>query len=742
MLLMLIPLIGYSQQSNKSEIQLMDQEENTPIHEVKYTYGDQSGVSDENGLIYFTLTADDTMELRHPDYGEWTWTKTQLEELAVRKVFYRKNNVLQLFPVTVIAVKPDQQPTDKVSLDYQAHMAHDGAAILEQIPAFSSIRKGGNYGNDPVFRGYKYDQLNIVMNGAQSATAACPNRMDPPTSQMSPNMIDRVEVLKGPHALRYGSGFGATINFLPPALRFSEKLDVYGRVSGGFESNGLIKRSEGQIGLSTKRVDFNILGAWASGNDYLTGNRETVQSDFTRSSFGANLGVKLSEKHQLRLSSNYNIARDADFPALPMDLREDDTYLFSLRHDADLQRKHLKNWNTTIFGSFVQHLMDNGLKPDEGKMVNAVTDATTRNYGGRSETKWRMKNSWLYAGVDFRAEEASGVRTREFIMGPMMGNVLEDNVWQDGSILKYALFGEYKSKTEAFSYVISTRIEHNMAQIDDVAAGFLNVNPRTSSSQINPSISFGMNKSIDHSKFGVWLGRVQRSGSLTERFINFFPVGQDPYELVGNPDLAPEVNNQLDLTYTWEKKKTMINVDIFGSYLQDMILSSIDTSIAPKLPMSPGVRRFSNIESGFKTGFEIEWAQELVWNMYHNFSVAYTYAQDLSRNEPLPEIPPLDIRYTLRGNYLKEKLHPKVSARYVATQDRISLEYGETVTPDFVLLDLGVEYVLNKYIRLGGGVNNLLDENYYEHLNRSVRGTPDPIYAMGRNFFVNVSVSF
>jgi iron complex outermembrane receptor protein len=49
----------------------------------------------------------------------------------------------------------------------------------------------------------------------------------------------------------------------------------------------------------------------------------------------------------------------------------------------------------------------------------------------------------------------------------------------------------------------------------------------------------------------LWLGRAQRSGSLTERFINYFPVGQDPYEMLGNPQLLPEVNNQADLTFAW-----------------------------------------------------------------------------------------------------------------------------------------------------------------------------------------------
>ena len=250
-----------------------------------------------------------------------------------QKVLYRQNSIINLYPVTVIALRPKSSPAEALELDYQEHLAHDGASVLNQNPALNSIRKGGGYGFDPVFRGFKYDQLNIVLNGAQSATAACPNRMDPPTSQMAPNMLDRIEILKGPYALRYGTGFGATINFVPVKLRFTDESDVYGRVSSGYEGNGSIFRNEGQLGYSGKNHDVAFFASWSQGDDYTAGNGQTIQSDFNRGSFGTNLGFRLSEANQLRVSAIYNVARDADFAALPMDLRDDDTWMFNARHD-------------------------------------------------------------------------------------------------------------------------------------------------------------------------------------------------------------------------------------------------------------------------------------------------------------------------------------------------------------------------------------------------------------------------
>jgi iron complex outermembrane receptor protein len=226
------------------------------------------------------------------------------------------------------------------------------ADLFNAINGFSVIKRG-NYAIDPTFRGNQYEQLNIQYDGGTKAMHACPNRMDPPTSQMAPNMMDRIEILKGPHALRFGTGFGATINFIPAKLRFSSEPDFYGRLSGGYESNGNLLRGESQFGLSSEKYDVSFFGSWSQGDDYTTGNNETVQSDFNRGSFGTNIGIKLASNQQLRLSATYNRARDADFPALPMDLREDDTWMFNARHDIQFEGKKLQSWNTTVFGSFV-----------------------------------------------------------------------------------------------------------------------------------------------------------------------------------------------------------------------------------------------------------------------------------------------------------------------------------------------------------------------------------------------------
>jgi iron complex outermembrane receptor protein len=519
---------------------------------------------------------------------------------------------------------------------------------------------------------------------------------------------------------------------------------VYGRLSGGFESNGNILRSEGLLGFSGKRYDLGLFASWSGGEDYTSGEDHVIPSGFQRGSFGSRLGLKLTENQVLKLTLTRNIARNADFAALPMDLRKDDTWLFNADHEILFSNRLLKSWNTSVYGSFVNHLMDNFDKKLDPRMVNAETQATTQNYGGRSEGTWRFEHSLLYTGMDFRVEGADGVREREFLMGPMQGKILRDNVWQEGRITRAGLFTEYHLQSLGINWVFSGRLELNASRLQDPDPEFAELYPENEATQANPGISIGGTKRIGE-KFstGLWLGRAHRSGSLTERFINYFPVGQDPYEMLGNPILDPEINNQADLNFQWKSEFTSLKLDLFTAYLQDFISSSIDTSLSPRLPSSPGVRRYVNLDKAIKAGFEASWGQRLFVGLTHQLSIAYTYGQDLIRKEPLPEVAPLDLRYHLSGSYLKNLLQPYTSLRFAMEQERISSEFGETVTPSFFIVDLGLSLRINRMIGIRAGVQNLLDELYYEHLNRSVRSaSPFPIYAPGRSFFLSFNLDF
>ncbi|MGK7397351.1 MAG: TonB-dependent receptor domain-containing protein [Candidatus Cyclobacteriaceae bacterium M3_2C_046] len=733
----LIPDQGLAQEQEK--IQLIDQISGKALIYAHFVYGAQKGISDQDGFITLQYLPGQNLLISHVEMGKIRISAPQLDQaFRDNKLNLAKGNPIQLQPVTVMGLR-NRQPDHLVTMSDHDKLSHDAGAVLEQLPAISVIKKSASYGWDPVLRGFKYDQLNLVIDGLQTANAACPNRMDPPASQIPLNQIQKVEVIKGPHALRYGPSFGGTINFITSPPTFGP-LKPVSRLSTSYESNGNIFRTEGLIGLQSEAVNFSLNGAWSQGNDYQDGVGNEVPAEFKKGSFGTNLNWKIKPNQLVSLSATRNLARDIEFAALPMDLVSDDTWLLRAGYEVNYQDQLISDWKTSVFYTSVDHLMDNLGKPMDPRTVNAVTPAQTTTFGGRTETKLQYSHAYLYLGADVRVETANGTRTREMLMGPMAGKIFEDNVWQEGKISRSGIFGEYHLIMNQINLVFSGRLDVNTASIKDQAEEFGQNYATTSETQYNPHLSAGMQADLsDQFHFGVWLGRSQRSGNMSERYINYFPVGLDPYELIGNPNLDPEINNQIDINLGFEAKKARIELNYFAAYLQNFITSEIQSELTPRLPKSPGVRQFVNLEEAFMTGFELSYQQS--WNQYlqHHLSLAYTYGKDLSRADPLPEIPPFDARFSISGSFFKDKLKPLASLRHVFEQDRISSIYGETTTPAFSLVDLKTTYALSDKISAAAGINNLFDEAYYEHLTRAVLGRENAIYAPGRNFYITLS---
>ncbi|MDE0561740.1 TonB-dependent receptor [Algoriphagus sp. NF] len=726
----------------KINFQLLDSDQQFPIVGVSYSYGSQSGISDAEGRLSLKWEEKTILYLNHLSYGRWFLSPEKILDAAKTGFSYRKETTIGLQPVSVISIKMTDEKDKKIVLSDQERLHHDAGAILMLNPVVSGIRKGSNFAFDPVMRGFKYDQLNVVINGIQTANAACPNRMDPPTSQVALNRIQQVEILKGPHALRYGIGLGGTINYIPEKPNFGSNPGTYGQISSLYESNGNIWRNEGRVGFQGSNYDIGVLGSYSSGSDYQAGNGEMIPGNFKRGTVGIYGDLQVSKRDLLQVSLNRNFARDVDFPSLAMDLRTDDTWMGSVFHTRTIEGQKLVSWTNSAYFSRVDHLMDNLLRDLNPRMVNASTPAITQNWGIRTEGTWTFEQGKLYAGIDHRSESAEGSRTREMLMGPMAGRVFTDNVWQDSNIQKTGVFANYIFTLGSSTLNASTRLEVNQAQALDPAEEFIQLNPETKNTQVNPGISLGWQHSLGKAwSLGIWAASVQRSGSLLERYINFLPVGLDPWEMVGDPQINPETNNQIDLVVGFEREKVFAEVTLFGSYLTNYI-SSVKTDLNPRLPSSPGVRRFVNLDEALKAGVEVTFRHQIIPNLSHSLDLAYTYGKDLGLDAPLPEIAPLDVRYRMMGQFVEGKLQTGLNFRFVSQQNRVSEVFGEGKTPGFSLIDWDISYPLYSNLLLKGGVQNILDETYYEHLTRPIGMNKTPMYSPGRNFFLMLSFKF
>jgi iron complex outermembrane receptor protein len=630
---------------------------------------------------------------------------------------------------------------------------HDGGEIFINQPGFGILKKG-NYAMEPVLRGFKYDQLNIQIDGGVHSVNACPNRMDPAISQISVEDIDRVEVIYGPYSVRFGPVFGGIVNVVSKRPRHTPH-QVSGSVDGGYQSNGNNFYTDISSQVVKKKYDFSVNAGYKNYGNYKSGSGQSIASSFKRSGYTSRFGYNFSEKQRVQVTWRQSFARDVLYAGLPMDADKDNSSILSLDYGVKNVTETIFSIKAKLYGAYISHLMTNNRRPSY-RATHAYTPVTARTYGGRFEMGLGTgSRNVLYIGMDFLHIGKNGSRRREVFINGCTGVVLPqpktfyDKVWQDSQKNDWGLFFENKlSVTRTLDWLIGLRLDQVNYAIHDPEADFsaLYQGMIHPDSHLVPAFTTSFTWRLA-SGLSIQLAsaRAVRTPGLEELFINHLSVGADAYEYVGNPNLKPEVNYQTDLRI--EKKWEKINVfaDVFVSFLRNYITARVDTTVPRKFmpcKMPRYTKKFSNINKAFKTGFEAGFTWQFARHFVYDFSASYTYAQNQAWKEPLPEIPPFTAVTSL--TFKTHKLNTRLNVRMVAAQNRISKSFNESTTPGFTVADWYFDYQVAKWMKVHASVTNIFNKNYVEHLSRPYKNMDisSLYYEPGVSFNIGVKFSF
>ena len=94
---------------------------------------------------------------------------------------------------------------------------------------------------------------------------------------------------------------------------------------------------------------------------------------------------------------------------------------------------------------------------------------------------------------------------------------------------------------------------------------------------------------------------------MTERFIILLPIGYDQFDYLGDPQLNPEANNQVDITFKYSHERMGdFQLNGFYSLINDFITGRRLPPAVQK-PLSKdvlGVKQFYNAGNARLRGFE------------------------------------------------------------------------------------------------------------------------------------------
>lgn len=644
------------------------------------------------------------------------------------------SSAFRLEPVVVTGAAPVSALTFELDpkAPRQPVPASDGADYLKTIPGFSALRNGGTNG-DPVLRGMFGSRLNILANDG-AMQGACPARMDNSLSYVAPETYDRLIVIKGPQSVLWGPGASAG------TVRFERDTAYFDQPGWRLEGSAL----GGSWGRNDQVFDvaagapggFARLSANRSeSGDYEDGDGLRVPSRWNK--WNADAVVGWTPDADTRLEATLGRGDgEARYAGRGMDgsqfKRESAGLKFSKKNIGGA----LDAIEANVYSNYADHVMDNySLRdPDpHGSMPMAMaTNVDRRTSGARVATSWVVSQVLLSAGIDHqgnRHRSRSGMH--DWRAQPWLA---------DAEFSNTGVFAEANwTFAEGQRLIGGARVDR--AAVEDLRASSGGMMPMPNPSagvtrhETLPGGFLRYERDLDDrgSNLYAGLGHVQRMPDYWELFSpTIAPMGAANAFL----GIAPEKTTQLDIGAQYNGDNVRAWVSLYVGRVQDFILfryhpadmgdhgghdghGGMDDGHGHDHGMG-GSAQALNVDASTRGGeLGVSWRFAPAWKS--EASVVYARGENRSDRSPLPQMPPLEARFTL--GYDNSAWSFAGLWRLVARQDRIALGEGNVVGRDlgpaaaFGVLSFNGGYRFSPRWQLSAGIDNVFNRTYAEHLN-------------------------
>ncbi|MCJ8295055.1 MAG: TonB-dependent receptor, partial [Colwellia sp.] len=222
----------------------------------------------------------------------------------------------------------------------------------------------------------------------------------------------------------------------------------------------------------------------------------------------------------------------------------------------------------------------------------------------------------------------------------------------------------------------------------------------------------------------IGVGVKSRAPSYQERYL-WTPMEStgglaDGHTYIGDINLESETAYQGDLGLTWQSSDFMIAPHIFyqniDNYIQGTPMGMADASAKMMASMMSGddnPLKFSNVDAKLY-GADVNWYYNLSDNFQLSGIASYVKGERRDIDDNLYRIAPLNGQVSF--SYHDENIITNLTLVAVAAQDDVSATNTEQATSGYGLVNIDVEYFVTSDFTIRGGVDNLFNREYQNHL--------------------------
>jgi iron complex outermembrane receptor protein len=685
-------------------------------------------------------------------------------------------------------------PIISISKQYlQQNLSTNIIDAIARVPGVSAVTTGPNV-SKPFIRGLGFNRILTLYDGVRQEGQQWG---DEHGIEVDQNMVDKVEVVKGPASLIYGSDAVAGVLNLLPANPPPDGKTI-GSLSTEYQTNNGLTESSAMVAGNKNSITWMGRGSFKTATNYRNSiDGRVYNTGFRELDFSGSAGINRSWGY-----SHLGVSTFSDLQEIPDGSRDSASRRFTKQiTEADTLRpivsdEELKSYKITALHQRVQHYRiyssNNFILGNSRLEINLAYQKNIRQEFSHPQAPIPglnlQLNTFTYDAKYYFAEK-KGWSVTAGLNGMYQTNNVDKGT--DFIIPSYNQFdiGPFIfAKKTIDKLEIAGGVRYDLRQFNnqalfikpDISTGFDRpVYGQDTTGADNPFYAYkhtfsGASGSLglsyrfsNHFTGKVNIGRGYRAPNISEISANGIHPGTNSFQK-GNLDFKPEFNWQEDVGLNYFSKHVTINASVFDNNIKNYIYNQ---KVSSSSGQNTVIDTFQFAASranlyGGELSVDIH-PHPLDWLHFEN-SLSIVYGNNEGPNNHvkisdsakyLPLIPPLHTFSELRANIKKvssaiANAFVKVQLEYYALQNRAYLAYNtETTTPGYKLFNAGFGgditnrkgHTIFTFAVLG---NNLFNLAYQSNMNRLKYFEPYPndprpyhgIYNMGRNFSIKINV--
>lgn len=578
-----------------------------------------------------------------------------------------------------------------VAVDYisssELKMVSSGtlAQAMEYVPGIS-VTRSAKHGYNVSMMGFDSDKVLVLVDGQRLIS---PTNDGVDLDQISANNIDRIEVIRGPASVLYGSSaMGGVINIITKQIegnqtRFSYEVGSY----GGNELDGESQHVSLSQSLATGNLKsrFNLQYLDDPGFDYDAETESADGTDTKKMFLDAYVQYQMQDyrlTYHPQILQEERFKEDDDLTVPGLGAREDayESEIDRTIHDVVIENSG-QAWQLKL--RHADH------KETSGRLTSNPREATYRIQNVDTQKVFAFNQSEVATGF---------VWDKEYLDSP------EDEINRKAAYNREAFAQWDLMFSDDFEVLAGIRSQES-DQFGGETTG--RVSTRVSG-EVGPG----------NWTFRAGLAESYKVPTLKQQYY-LFDHSNVGYIVVGNPDLQPEsaFSKTASLSYDWHAGHH-IELSLHQSFVENLIENELDTERSEQENVD--VYIYQNIEKARISTVDVEWEHLLTdaWS----YGINYSYIDKRKSNGArIVATPRNQLKANLSWHLYSQRLQVLLYAVHESDIEVDSDLYDGIENNDWTTLNLSVRQYLSNALSWRGAVENMFD------VHRDT-GLPEEIY--------------